>query len=86
MRHPASFTRFLLAACYSVCMVQVAAGVAMMFYAFGAMLLANRTATPPADPIMIGNGIVSCVAVAFTWIQYKRGELDEYDNRRQRTR
>ncbi|GAB5535967.1 MAG: hypothetical protein Rubg2KO_22160 [Rubricoccaceae bacterium] len=81
MRKPASLTRFLIVACYSVCVVQAIFGGLLAFYMVGGKLLGTG-GWPFPTWLIIVNGIVSILAVAFQWIQYRRGHLDEYDNRR----
>ena len=87
---PATLRRFLLVACYNVGVTQVAALGLLALYYTGVRAFdlygpsgggPYATEGPPAWFFVI-SGLLAVVAVLFAWVMYRRGELDEYDNRR----
>ena len=84
MRKPASPTRFLTVACYGVWMVRTGMGALVVLHSLGSMLLRNRHMSGPPDWIFALAGALSALTVVVVWVQYRRGELDEYDHRRRR--
>ena len=79
MRKPASFTRFLIVACYSVCVVQVVVGGLLILSMFG-----GGRAWTVSKPMLLADAAFSTAAVLVIWIRYRRGDLDKYDHRPRR--
>ena len=87
MRRPATFSRFALAACYAVGVVQVAASGLVVLIVFGSTLLtASKSGFQvPAWLLPLDLGL-SVAAVVGMWVAYQRGDLDEVEVRRHRQR
>ena len=85
MQKPASFSKFLLVATCAVGASQLAVLVLLAFMGLGAMFTDSREAEPPSwTPILCV--VLAILSVAFTWVLYRRGELDVYDSSRKHRR
>ena len=92
MRKPATFKRFLLVTCYSVGVTQVVMlGLLALYYTglkvfrvYGPYSGSPSYGGEPPLWFFVAIALLAVVAVVFTWVMYRRGELDEYEVRRRR--
>ena len=87
MRRPATFSRFVMAACYGVGVVQLAAcGLIALMVLGSTLATASKSGFDVPAWLLPLDAALSLAAVAGVWVAYRRGDLDEVEVRRHRQR